>query len=93
MSGILLLAAAAQKIVIGPNYGLMGKIIQEYELGLSVNTEAPCEIAKAICKVMVSSEEQVCNYENMKLLVEQNSSDNFARLLIEKSMREINNNI
>lgn len=47
-SGVLLWAASVGKPVITQNYGLLGKLCRENELGLSIDTTDPAMLAKAI---------------------------------------------
>ena len=48
MSGILLLAAAADKPVLSSDYGLMGELVERYDLGMAVDSTCPKEIALGI---------------------------------------------
>ncbi|MEO1690402.1 MAG: glycosyltransferase [Cyanobacteria bacterium J06631_6] len=54
MSGILLLAAAADKPVLSSNYGLMGQMTQEYGLGIEVDASEPQEIALGITQFVLN---------------------------------------
>jgi glycosyltransferase involved in cell wall biosynthesis len=47
-SGILLLAAAYCKPLISQDYGAMAKLVRENSLGLTVDTNDPTELARAI---------------------------------------------
>jgi len=81
MSGILLLAAAAQKPVLSSNYGLMGEIVQRYSLGLTVDSTVPGEIAKGLTRLLLESPKELCDYTKMNKFVEQNSAEEFARVI------------
>lgn len=83
MSGILLLAAAAQKPVLSSNYGLMGEIVQRYNLGLTVDSTVPSEIAKSLTRFLLESPEALCDRTKMKLLAEQNSTERFASVIFQ----------
>lgn len=83
MSGILLLAAAAQKPVLSSNYGLMGEIVQRYELGLTVDSTVPEEIAKGLTRFLVEDTDKLCDRTKMKSFAEQNSAEEFARVIFE----------
>lgn len=51
-SGILGNAARNNKLVIGTKNGIIGSVISEYSLGLTINPESPLEILYAIKKVI-----------------------------------------
>jgi glycosyltransferase involved in cell wall biosynthesis len=50
-SGIIGLAAKHEKLIIGPNTGIMNDLIQDYKLGLTVNPYDVKEIKQAIFKI------------------------------------------
>ena len=84
MSGILLLAAAATKPVLCSNYGLMGEIVQRYELGLTVDSTQPKEIASGLNQFLkISDPTELCNSETMAKFAKQNSAEEFARTIFE----------
>ena len=80
MSGILLLAAAANKPVLSSNYGLMGEMVQRYQLGIAVDSTVPEEIAKGLQHCLVASPEEVGKCKQMQLFAEQNSAEKFAQI-------------
>lgn len=81
MSGILLLAAAAEKPLLSSDYGLMGELVQRYELGLIVDSTQPGEIAKGLTQLMQSSLQSFCNPEKMKQFVQENSAQKFSEII------------
>lgn len=81
MSGILLLAAAAQKPVLSSDYGLMGEIVRRYKLGLTVNSSVPEEISKGLTQFLVEDSDKFCDRIKMKSFAEQNSAEEFARVI------------
>ena len=83
MSGILLLAAAAQKPIISSNYGLMGELIRRYQLGLAVDSTVPREIVRGITECLHKSPEQLGDRDQMKAFAEQNSAERFAGLIFQ----------
>lgn len=83
MSGILLLAAAAQKPVLSSNYGLMGKIVQHYSLGLTVDSTVPGEIARGLTRFLLESPAKFGDRSKMKAFAEQNSAEEFARIIFQ----------
>lgn len=83
MSGILLLAASNQKPVLSTDYGLMGEVVRRYQLGLTVNSTIPREIARGITQFIRQSPDRLCDFEQMKTFAEQNSVENFARTIFQ----------
>ncbi|MDC0836424.1 glycosyltransferase family 4 protein [Limnospira maxima] len=85
MSGILLLAAAANKPVLCSNYGLMGEMVRRYHLGLTVDSSQPQEIAKGLIKFLeISNPLELCDPLPMQNWVKQNSASEFSRIIFEK---------
>lgn len=78
MSGALVMAAAAQKPVLSSDYGLMGKIVQHYSLGLTVDSTLPVEIAKGLIQFFHQSPTKFYDPTKAKLFAEQNSAEKFA---------------
>lgn len=78
MSGILLLAAAAQKPVLSSNYGLMGELVRRYHLGLAIDSTQPSEIAQGILQFLSTEPDLIGNTATMKTFAEQNSVEQFA---------------
>jgi len=83
MSGILLLAAAANKPVLSSNYGLMGEIVQRYQLGIVVDSTVPKEIAQGLQHCLVASGEELGERTQMQLFAEENSAEKFAENLFQ----------
>lgn len=81
MSGILLLAAAAQKPVISSDYGLMGELIRRYELGLVVDTTKPARIADGIRRMLNEPLSRFGNSVKMLQFAKDNSSEKFAKVI------------
>lgn len=81
MSGILLLAAAANKPVLSSNYGLMGEMVQRYLLGITVDSTLPEEIAKGLQRCLDKSPDELSDRTLMQLLAEKNSAEEFATTL------------
>lgn len=82
MSGILLLAAAAQRPVISSNYGLMGELTRRYRLGSAIDSTAPQAIADKLTQIYA---EQGLEYDldGMKRFVDGNSADKFTKTIFE----------
>ena len=86
MSGILLLAAAAQKPIISSDYGLMGELVRRYGLGLGVDSTIPDEIAKGITQCLTQPLEQLGDRNLMKAFAQQNSAEEFAKVIFQESL-------
>lgn len=82
MSGILLLAAAAQKPVLTSNYGLMGELVGQYSLGVAVDSTIPEQIAQGLTHCLVESTD-LGDRTKMLAFAAQNSPEKFAQTLIE----------
>jgi len=83
MSAILVRAAAAQKPVLSSNYGLMGEMVKRYELGITVDSSVPAEIAKGLSQFLVKSPTDFCDFHNLKSFAEQNSAEKFANTILQ----------
>ncbi len=81
MSAILVRAAAAQKPVLASDFGLMGEIVRRYKLGLAVDSAVPGEVAKAFERFMLESPESLCDRGKMKQFAEQNTAEQYAKLI------------
>jgi glycosyltransferase involved in cell wall biosynthesis len=84
MSGILLLAAAAQRPVLSSDYGLMGEVVRQHKLGLTVDSTAPGEIAGGLARYMMECPAKLCDPVKMKSLVDRHSVETFARTIFER---------
>jgi glycosyltransferase involved in cell wall biosynthesis len=84
MSGILLIAAAASKPVISSNYGLMGHLVEKYQLGLAIDSTSPHEIAKAITCLFNEHLQGFYNVKKMKSFVDQHLISNFVNILFNR---------
>ena len=78
MSGILNRAAAAQKPVLSSDYGLMGEITRRYQLGITVDSSNPHEIANGLSKFLTIPPKRHINRQKMSDYALQNSVDSFA---------------
>ncbi|AFZ44037.1 glycosyl transferase group 1 [Halothece sp. PCC 7418] len=83
MSGILLLAAAAQKPVLSSDYGLMGEMTRRHQLGLVVDSTQPQEIVKGLALFLLESPAQEWDCNQMKQFAAQNSPQRFAQTILE----------
>lgn len=83
MSGILLLAALFNKPVLSQNYGLMGKLVKTYNLGLTVDSTKPEKIAESIKYILNSPLDMIFDVEGMIEFSAANSADKFARTILD----------
>ena len=83
MSGIVLLAAAAQKPLLSSNYGLMGELVRRYSLGIHVDSSNPEEIAKGIIHCVHKPAEKLQAFSQAQALVKVHSADKFASILFQ----------
>lgn len=82
MSGILLLAAAAQKPVLSSNYGLMGEMVKRYQLGLGVDSTIPSEITRGLTQYLTDAT-SLGDRTSMKQFAEQNTAEEYAKVIFQ----------
>ncbi|MGB3312378.1 MAG: glycosyltransferase [Nodosilinea sp.] len=82
MSGILLLAAAAQKPIISSDYGLMGELTRRYGLGTTLDSTAPQAIADELTQIY-AEQGLDCDLEGMQRFVDGNSASKFAKTIFD----------
>ena len=78
MSAIMVRAAAAQKPLISSNFGLIGKIVVENELGITIDNDL-----KEKLEMILNNEISVGNKEKMRAFAELNQADNYAKVILE----------
>lgn len=83
MSGSLVLAAAYQKPVLSSNYGLMGEIVTQYNLGLTIDSTIPQEITRGLEKFLLTSADSIGNRDSMTKFAQQNSAKSFASTIFQ----------
>lgn len=83
MSGIAVLAAAAQKPLLISNFGLMGELARRWQLGLTVDSIDPAEIAKGLTQFLEKDSDKLCDRAQMKAFAEQNSAESFANVIFQ----------
>lgn len=82
-SSILIRAAAAGKPVLSTNYGLMGEWTRHHQLGITVNSADPGEIAHAMTQFLQESSQKFCDRAEMQKFAERNSAENYARVIFQ----------
>ncbi|MEM8718412.1 MAG: glycosyltransferase [Cyanobacteria bacterium P01_G01_bin.39] len=83
MSGILNRAAVARKPVLSTDYGLMGEITRRYQLGLTVDSSNPQQIAQGLSKFLETSTSQDCSHPKMAAFASQNSVTKFTTTIFQ----------
>lgn len=81
MSGILLQAAAAKKPVLSSDYGLMGELVRQHQLGLAIDSTQPSEIAQGLTQFLLKPPTEFCNFNKMSQFAAQNSPERFAETI------------
>ncbi|OLP20495.1 hypothetical protein BST81_00260 [Leptolyngbya sp. 'hensonii'] len=83
MSGILLQAAAAQKPVLSSDYGLMGKLVRQHKLGLTVDSAVPARIAEGLARCLTEPPVTLADRQKMGHWVEQHAADHYAATIFQ----------
>ena len=78
MSAIMVRAAAAQKPLISSNFGLMGKIVVENELGIIIEDDL-----KDKMEMLLENKISIGNKEKMKAFADLNQAENYAKVILE----------
>jgi glycosyltransferase involved in cell wall biosynthesis len=78
MSGIVVQGAAVQKPLLSSDYGLMGETVRHWQLGLTVDSTIPTEIASCLTQFLTESPEISFDPSKAKYFAEQNSAENYA---------------
>ena len=84
MSAIMVRAAAAQKPFLTHNFGLMGKIVIENQLGMIIEND----LAKKM-ETLLSENVSVGNKEKMKEFAELNSAENYAKVILQELQAQL----
>lgn len=80
-SGVLLQAAIARHPVLASSYGLIGKLVDQYGLGLRFDPNNINQISSAITKLLSDSNLRESFQQNGSLLAEKHSTTNFQKAL------------
>ena len=78
MSAIMVRAATAQKPLIAYDFGLMGKIISENELGITIKIDLKEKI-----EMLLEDEKFLGNKDKMKAFAALNQAENYAKVILE----------
>lgn len=78
MSAITVRSAAAQKPLLTYDFGLMGKMVTENELGLIVNNDLTEKI-----EMLLTQEVKIGNKQKMKQYADLNRAENYAKVILD----------
>lgn len=79
MSAIMVRAAAAQKPFLTHNFGLMGKVVIENQLGMIVENDLSNKM-----EILLSDNVAIGNKAKMKEFAELNSAENYAKVILDQ---------
>ena len=82
-SGVLLWAAKGGKPVITQDYGLLARLVDEYGLGLAVDTADPSDIAAALAATVRRGPETLGDRDGMMRFLDGRTYDGFADAVLE----------
>lgn len=80
-SGILLQAAAAGKPVLASNYGLMGELVRQHQLGAVIDSTNSAQIAEAMRKFLKGDPIQSFDCESATQFAQTNSVQRFTEVI------------
>ena len=80
-SSALIRAALAKRPVLSSDYGLMGEIVRRRQMGLTIDTTQPKEIARGILAFLEDRPEYTLNQQYAAEMVQENSSARLAAAL------------
>jgi hypothetical protein len=69
--------------VITQDYGLLGRLVDEFHLGIAVDTTDPSEIAGAIAATVRRGPDTLADVDGMKRFLDGRSSTSFADILLD----------
>ncbi|QKD83048.1 glycosyltransferase [Thermoleptolyngbya sichuanensis A183] len=88
MSGILMQAALHQKPVLSSDYGLMGELVRQYELGLAIQSEKPGAIANGITHYILQGQEININLHRTHELIANHTSTKFSTSILSECVSQ-----
>lgn len=88
MSGILLHAALAEKPVLAPKYGLVGKIVRDYQLGEIVDTKSTLAIAGKLKELSQLDHPEMMNAQKARKFVESHDYTYFSQTLLQEGVKQ-----
>jgi glycosyltransferase involved in cell wall biosynthesis len=82
-SGVLLWAAKVGKPVITQDYGLLGRLVREYGLGLATDTSDPSALAAAIAAAVRHGPQTLGDADGMTRFIASRTPESFAASILE----------
>ncbi len=82
MSAILVRAAAAKKPVLASNYGLVGELVQQHQLGAVIDSASPIAIKEGIVQFLEGNLRNTFSKELAKAFANKNTPKQFAETLV-----------
>ena len=83
MSGLVIQAAAAKKPILASNYGLIGQLVIEHQLGLTCNSASPVSISQCVQQALKTPKSNLIDFDKKQRFAQQNSSDIFAKQIFD----------
>lgn len=81
MSGILLHAATTRKTMIVSNYGLLGKLVEIYDLGINIDSDCSIDLMKAMKSCLHKTEYREINANLREQFIKEHSVEIFQHTL------------
>jgi len=81
MSGILLWAAALGKPLLASDYGLMGELVRQRSLGITVDSTQASEIAQGVSAFLAGEPREMFDSQSAAQFARENSAERFARVV------------
>ncbi|NJL35717.1 MAG: glycosyltransferase [Leptolyngbyaceae cyanobacterium RM2_2_4] len=82
-SSILIRAAAAGKPSLSTDYGLMGEWTRRHQLGITVDSAKPAEVAKGMAQFLRESPQTFCDRDKMQSFAADNSAEHYASVIFQ----------
>ncbi len=79
MSGVLIKSAACNRVVLGCKEGLIGKLTEEFDLGLTANINDPEDVARTLTRLI--DENHQLDEEKRKAFAEEHNIEHFQKQL------------
>lgn len=83
-SGILVRAAQAGKPVLGSDYGLIGRYIRDFGLGIAVESSVPADIASGLSQWLESPQDFPFDEKRARLFGEHHTAEHFSETILSK---------
>jgi glycosyltransferase involved in cell wall biosynthesis len=82
-SGALVWAAREGKPVIAQEYGLLGRFVRDYRLGITVRTDDPAAMARGIETVVREGVDSIADPAGMRNFLAGREPERFARIIVD----------